>query len=82
MLYICFVTVEEDDQAEENARLGVYWLLKASEQGHEEATQMLHHCLLTGRGITHQNIEDVKTCLDMSLDEKVSRHAAREIFAR
>jgi TPR repeat protein len=35
---------------EENSRLGVYWLIKASEQGNVEATTILKHCLETGQG--------------------------------
>lgn len=35
---------------EENSRLGVYWLIKASEQGNVEATTILKQCLETGQG--------------------------------
>lgn len=42
--------LDVNDDQEENARLGVYWLIKASEQGHEEATNILRHCLETGQG--------------------------------
>ncbi|XP_075223686.1 wolframin ER transmembrane glycoprotein wfs1 isoform X2 [Lycorma delicatula] len=70
----------EIDQ-EENARLGVYWLMKASEQGHEEATTILRHCLETGQGITEHNYLDVKACLAMSDEEKVARRAAKRLFA-
>jgi TPR repeat protein len=38
---------------EENARLGVYWLIKASEQGNTEATNILKQCLETGKGKIH-----------------------------
>uniref|UniRef100_T1I9F3 Uncharacterized protein n=1 Tax=Rhodnius prolixus TaxID=13249 RepID=T1I9F3_RHOPR len=71
----------EDIDQEQNARLGVYWLIKASERGHKEATNMLRKCLESGRGINQHNISDVRTCLNMSAEEKVSRHAARELFA-
>lgn len=36
---------------EENARQGVYWLIRASEQGNEEATKTLQDCLENGRGL-------------------------------
>lgn len=39
-----------DTDKEENARLGVYWLIKASEQGNVEATKILEQCLETGQG--------------------------------
>lgn len=74
-------TCDVDDDQEENARLGVYWLIKASEQGHEEATNILRHCLETGQGISEHNYLDVKACLDMSQEEKIAQRAARELFA-
>lgn len=74
-------TCDVDDDQEENARLGVYWLIKASEQGHEEATNILRHCLETGQGISEHNYLDVKACLDMSQEEKLAQRAARELFA-
>lgn len=66
----------------ENARLGVYWLIKASEQGNLEATELLKKCLQTGKGITENNYLDVKSCIMMSQDEKLARKAAREMFIR
>lgn len=69
-----------DVDKEENAKLGVYWLTKASEQGNLEATDILRKCLATGRGITQHNYYDVKNCLDMTQDEKLARKAAREMF--
>ncbi|KRT79249.1 hypothetical protein AMK59_8674 [Oryctes borbonicus] len=65
----------------ENARLGVYWLIKASEQGNIEATNLLKACLESGKGITEQNYMDVKSCITMTQDEKIARKAAREMFA-
>ncbi|KAF6209345.1 hypothetical protein GE061_015092 [Apolygus lucorum] len=72
---------DDDVDQEQNDRLGVYWLIKASEQGHIEATNMLRKCLETGTGINDLNLGDVKACVDMPQAEKVSRHAARELFA-
>lgn len=43
-------TDDEKDQ-EENSSLGVYWLIKASSQGHKEATELLKQCLETGKGL-------------------------------
>lgn len=73
---------ELDVDKEENAKLSVYWLTKASEQGNLEATDILRKCLATGRGITEHNYYDVKSCLDMTQDEKLARRAAREMFMR
>jgi TPR repeat protein len=44
---------ELDVDKEENSRLGVYWLIKASEQGSIEATNILKQCLETGKGKIH-----------------------------
>ena len=44
------VFLELDVDKEENSRLGVYWLIKASEQGNVEATNILKQCLETGQG--------------------------------
>lgn len=51
IIFLCF-TGDEKDQ-EENASLGVYWLIKASSQGHKEATELLKQCLETGKGILY-----------------------------
>lgn len=47
----CFNLTEDEKDQEENASLGVYWLIKASSQGHKEATQLLKECLDTGKGL-------------------------------
>ncbi|XP_018576017.1 wolframin [Anoplophora glabripennis] len=72
---------EFESEKKENARLGVYWLIKASEQGNTEATNLLKTCLETGKGITEHNYMDVKSCISMTQDEKLARKAAREMFA-
>jgi TPR repeat protein len=46
----CFFLSELDVDREENSKLGVYWLIKASEQGNVEATDLLKRCLETGQG--------------------------------
>lgn len=46
-----FLLVEDDKDQEENATLGVYWLIKASSQGHKEATELLKQCLESGKGL-------------------------------
>lgn len=69
-------------EQKENAKLGVYWLLKASEQGNLEATELLKTCLKTGKGISEHNYMDVKACISMTQDDKIVRKAAKEVFAR
>ncbi|KAK9873200.1 hypothetical protein WA026_021433 [Henosepilachna vigintioctopunctata] len=68
-------------ERKENEQLGIYWLIKASEQGNVEATELLKTCLKTGKGISEYNYLDVKTCISMTQDEKLTRKAAKEIFA-
>ncbi|XP_063922016.1 wolframin isoform X1 [Zophobas morio] len=72
---------EIETETKENERLGVYWLIKASEQGNLEATDLLKTCLQTGKGITELNYLDVKSCIGMTQHEKLARKAAREMFA-
>lgn len=74
--------LELDIEQRENDRLGVYWLIKSSEQGNAEATDLLKKCFSNGRGITEHNYMDVKSCINMTQDEKLARKAAREMFAR
>lgn len=73
--------LELDFDKAENARIAVYWLIKSSEQGNEEATKLLQKCFRTGKGINEHNYLDVKSCIDMTQDEKLARKAAREMFS-
>ncbi|VVC25780.1 Wolframin family [Cinara cedri] len=73
---------EDEKDQEENASLGVYWLIKASSQGHKEATELLKQCLDTGKGITEHNWLDVKVCLETSQEDKIIQKTAHEIFDR
>lgn len=56
---------------------GVYWLLSAANQGHEEALEKLRECFEKRRGITDYNETDVRSCLEMSSSERASRKAAK-----
>jgi wolfamin len=60
---------------------GVYWLLRASQQGHEEAVRMLSECFHNGKGINETNEDDVRGCLQMSSGERAARRAAQELFS-
>ncbi|XP_043246684.1 wolframin-like [Amphibalanus amphitrite] len=68
-------------EAKQNYVQAVYYLTKASEQGNVEATDLLRECFEQSRGINDQNYIDVKNCLDMTQEEKLSRRAARELFS-
>jgi wolfamin len=65
----------------ENHVQGVYWLLRASQQGHEESALMLAECYSSGKGINETNMDDVRDCLQMSMGERAARRAAQELFA-
>ncbi|CAG0923310.1 unnamed protein product [Notodromas monacha] len=71
---------QELQSSQETAELGVYWLLKAAEQGHAEATDLLKRCLDAGLGITQHNYVDVTKCLERPLLERVANRAAIELF--
>ncbi|XP_055598230.1 wolframin [Uranotaenia lowii] len=75
--------LEENAETEpaENHAQGVHWLLRAAQQGHEQAIIMLSDCYQTGRGINETNEEDVRSCLAMSPGERSARRAAQELFA-
>ena len=81
-VFFCSFLVINVNDNEENARLGVFWLIKASEQGNVEATNILKECLERGEGITEHNYLDVKACLNTSQNEKLAKRAAREMFIR
>ncbi|XP_055616658.1 wolframin [Toxorhynchites rutilus septentrionalis] len=70
----------ETDPAHNHTQ-GVHWLLRAAQQGHEQAITLLSECYQTGRGINESNEEDVKSCLAMSPGERSARRAAQELFA-
>ncbi|PSN40254.1 hypothetical protein C0J52_25686 [Blattella germanica] len=57
---------------EENERLGVYWLIKASEQGNTEATNILKQCLETGQGQDFITTDQLQRRMQL-VDKSVSR---------
>lgn len=73
--YNHLIILEECLDKEEKCRLGVYWLLKASEKGHLEGTTMLQECLDNGIG-TFYNI----VCLIRSYLMIQSRSYPSHIF--
>lgn len=68
--------------ADENCRLAIYWLVKSSEQGNEEATDLLRKCLESSRGINYQNIIDVQTNLETPRNDKLTIKAARLLYEK
>ncbi|XP_005089602.2 wolframin isoform X2 [Aplysia californica] len=73
---------EVDIEKEDNAASAVKWLISASRQGNEEATEKLRHCAQTELGITDVNKNEVKWCLNTSAPEKKVRFAAKSLFSK
>ncbi|XP_018017164.1 wolframin-like isoform X1 [Hyalella azteca] len=72
--------LQETDDDGECARQAVYWLTKASLQGHVKATELLQQCLDTAVGISEHNYHEVLHCLATPLQEKLARKAAHDLF--
>lgn len=64
----------------ESHHQGINWLLRAANQGHEQAIVLLTDCYATRRGINDSNECEVRLCLEMSPAERAARKAARELF--
>ncbi|XP_037947446.1 wolframin isoform X2 [Teleopsis dalmanni] len=59
----------------------VHWLMRAAQEGHEEAAKLLQKCYDDDCGITSENEDKVRSCLSMTPGERAARKAARELFA-
>lgn len=70
----------EDPDANGNHAQAIYWLIRASSQGHDEAYELLTDCYRIGKGINESNESDVCDCLNMTQGERAARRAAREVF--
>lgn len=77
---MCYLILLEPDPTVSHSQ-GVHWLLRAADQGHEDAIQLLTECYSTKRGITDRNESEVQTFLGLSPGERAARKAARELFA-
>ncbi|KAK3591125.1 hypothetical protein CHS0354_040188 [Potamilus streckersoni] len=71
---------DSDINREENAKAAIDWLIRSSKQGNESATEQLKKCIETKTGITDENREDVRWCINTSALEKKIRNAARNLF--
>ncbi|XP_067617996.1 wolframin [Eurosta solidaginis] len=69
------------EQNETSKQQAIHWLLRASQQGHEDATKLLKQCYDEGCGITTANETEVRCCLSMTSGERAARKAARELFS-
>lgn len=70
-----------DPDPTSNYSQGIHWLLRAADQGHEDALIMLSECYESRRGINDRNEFEVQTFLGLSPGERAARKAARELFA-
>ncbi|GFS07782.1 wolframin [Elysia marginata] len=73
---------EVGSDGEINGEQAVYWFIKASQRGHEEATEKLRHCVVNNIGVNDSNKSDALWCLNTSASEKRIRYAARSLFSR
>lgn len=71
----------ESTDSERNQSEGIHWLLRAAQQGHLSALELLNECYDTGRGINERNVDEVRDCLHMRPGERSARKAAQELFA-
>ena len=55
-------------------------LIAISKQGNQEATTILAKCLAGGEGVTPENENEVKWCIETSEEEKRLQHAVEEIY--
>ncbi|KAL5007094.1 hypothetical protein ScPMuIL_015900 [Solemya velum] len=79
-----FLKVAEVSDEEGKAKDGntaTLWLVRSSKQGDAEATSLLKKCMETGIGITDDNRDEVKWCVQTSSMEKRIRNAARGMFS-
>ncbi|CAE1320623.1 WFS1 [Acanthosepion pharaonis] len=74
------VLAESGVKPEENGNKATEWLILASKQGNDTATELLCRCMDTKLGITEKNEEMIKWCLTTSSMEKKVRYAARRMF--
>lgn len=74
------VLAESGVKPEENGIKATEWLILASKQGNDTATELLCRCMDTKLGITEKNEEMIKWCLTTSSMEKKVRYAARRMF--
>ncbi|XP_004536059.1 wolframin isoform X2 [Ceratitis capitata] len=72
-------TIEQNETT--SSQQAIHWLLRASQQGHEDATKLLRQCFDEGCGITTENESEVRCCLSMTPGERAARKAARELFS-
>lgn len=55
-------------------------LIDISKQGNQKATAILAKCLAGGEGVTSENEDEVKWCIETSEEEKRLQHAVEEIY--
>lgn len=71
----------QDNGDLDRQKQGISYLLKAAEQGHELALELLGACYRTRRGITSSNEAEIQQFLSMSPGERSAKRAAQELFA-
>ncbi|KAM3831834.1 wolframin isoform 1-T1 [Vipera latastei] len=75
-----YLKLAEEQDEELNSCSAVEWLIPAAKQGQKEALKMLHSCLAEGKGITLENLPEVKQLLSETDLERAIRKAALVIY--
>uniref|UniRef100_A0AAY4D490 Wolframin n=1 Tax=Denticeps clupeoides TaxID=299321 RepID=A0AAY4D490_9TELE len=75
-----YLRLGEQEEEELNSVTAVTWLLQAAKNGRRDAVKLLQHCLHERRGITSENIEEVRALALESRFERSVRKAALLVY--
>ncbi|XP_037317932.2 wolframin isoform X2 [Pungitius pungitius] len=77
-----FLALAEDRDEELNNCTAVTWLVQAAKQGRKDAVKQLQRCLSSRKGITLENVEEVKKLCTETRFERGVRKAALLMYWR
>uniref|UniRef100_A0A8C7E621 Wolframin ER transmembrane glycoprotein n=1 Tax=Naja naja TaxID=35670 RepID=A0A8C7E621_NAJNA len=77
-----YLTLARGQDEELNSCSAVEWLILAAKQGQKEALQILQTCLAEGKGITSENVQEVKKLSSETNLERAVRKAALVIYSK
>ncbi|KAM6923960.1 LOW QUALITY PROTEIN: wolframin [Xenentodon cancila] len=77
-----FLALAEENDEELNNCTAVTWLIQAAKQGRKDSVRLLQHCLLSRKGITLENFEEVKKLCTETRFERGVRKAALLMYLK
>ncbi|XP_061581372.1 wolframin [Cololabis saira] len=77
-----FLALAEEKDEELNNCTAVTWLVQAAKQGRKDAVRLLQHCLVSRKGITLENFEEVKKLCTETRFERGVRKAALLMYLK